>query len=182
MVAENGPKLALGQTDAGKVVADKLEELKKANVELEDMKEQTRILSEKFDEELFEKFKEKRDKLISQQQRHKAGRWVGRMAIVGGGIAAAVVTLGPGASVLGLEVPFEAYVTRQKHHDEAMMKGLENDFREKSSASTTSKVFNTAWLRDKKVKQMKDMDQYSLASKSSTNLSQVEIESIDPKF
>ena len=182
MVAENGPKLALGQTDAGRVVADELEELKKANIEIEDMKEQTRILSEKFNEELFEKFKEKRDKLISQQHVHRAGRWAGRMTIVAGGIAAGVVTLGPGASLLGLEVPFEAYASRQKRHDEANMKSLENDFREKSSASTTSNVFNTAWLRDKKVKDMKDMDQYSLASKSSTDISQVEIETIDPKF
>ena len=32
-----------------------------------------------------------------------------RFAVLGGGIAAGVVTLGPGAAVLGLEVPLEKF-------------------------------------------------------------------------
>ena len=181
MVADGGPNLALGDTDAGRIVADRLEELRKANLESADTKDQLRILSEKFDEQLFEDFKAKRDKLISQQHAHKATRWVGRTAIAAGGIAAAVVTFGPGASVLGLEVPFEAYASRQKKRDNANMRDLEDQFRTKSSASTTARAVNAAWLRDKNVKSMKDMDQYSLASKSSTDISMFEVEEIDPK-
>ena len=52
---------------------------------------------------------------------------------------------------------------------------LEKDYQEESAASVVLKKYNQAWLRDRNVTQIQDLDQYSLSSKSETDVSLTEI-------
>jgi hypothetical protein len=103
MVDPGGPRLPLGQTDAGRIVIDNLE---KANIIIEDAKQARKLLEARFDEVLFEEFRRKRDALRREQQRHRAGRWAIRTTIIAGSIVATVMTLGPGAAAFALGPPF----------------------------------------------------------------------------
>ena len=136
MVKEGGPKLSLGETNAGQIVADYLEDYKKAVGKNEELEEAQKLLGRKFNVMLFDKYKDSRDKLYREQQLHRAGRWATRTAIVGGAIAATVVTFGPGAAAFSLEPAFETYATRQRHRDEAKMCELQSNYeREVKSAN-----------------------------------------------
>lgn len=66
--------VALRQTDAGKIVADNVEELLKANGQIEELEASQKILRQKFDEKLFDDFKRRRNKLIRKQGLQRAGR------------------------------------------------------------------------------------------------------------
>ncbi|KAL2056755.1 hypothetical protein ABVK25_003150 [Lepraria finkii] len=99
MVDPHGPRLALGETDAERIVAENLERLHAATGQLEELQASQKILAQKFDEKLFEEFKGKRDKLILKHQLQRAG-------IVGGTLTPTVFTMGPGASRTALEAPF----------------------------------------------------------------------------
>lgn len=63
MVNPNGPKLALGETEAGKHLADNVERLRiiaETKQEREKLKKAQGILAKQYDESLFQEFKEKR--------------------------------------------------------------------------------------------------------------------------
>ncbi|KAL8697170.1 MAG: hypothetical protein Q9201_007267 [Fulgogasparrea decipioides] len=176
MVDPQGPMLSLGETSAGGIVADYLEEWKKATGEIEEFKESNKILARKFDMMLFENFKAKRDKLLREQKLHKAGRWATRTALVGGAIAATVVTFGPGASAFALEPAFETYAGKQRHDDRAKMDKLEKEFQKENEARfSDTGGYRSEWLRDRNVQSISDLsDNYSIRSSSSTDLSTVD--------
>ncbi|KAI4258488.1 MAG: hypothetical protein L6R42_005069 [Xanthoria sp. 1 TBL-2021] len=176
MVKDGGPKLSLGETSAGQIVASHLQELKKMQGEKEELEEAHQLLGRKFDEEIFANFKSRRDKLLRAQQLHKIGRWAARTTLVGGAITATVVTLGPGAAAFALGPAFEGFATRQKNYDQAKMDDLQKEF-EKASQTPLKHAseFDAAWLRDPRVKSISDLsDNYSLRSSSSTDLSTIE--------
>lgn len=127
MVDPQGPKLALGDTDAGKVVADNIEKLLKANGLVEELQASRQILAQKFNTKVFEEFKGRRDKLVHQQHLNRAGRWAIRTAIVGGTIAATIATMGPGATLIALEPPFEKFARHQKLGERQAMGQLEQE-------------------------------------------------------
>lgn len=172
MVDPHGPRLALGDTDAGKVVADNLEKLNRITGELEKALATEQLLARKFDEKVFEEFKKKRDKLIRKHQVQRAERWIGRTAIVGGTIAATVLTMGPGASIIGLEVPFEKFARYQKKKEKKANERLEQDYKKESAVTQALGGYDAAWLRDRRVKRMQDLESegYSLNSGSSIRL------------
>ena len=133
MVDPHGPRLALGETDAGRVVAENLERLHRATGQLEELQASQKILAQKFDEKLFEEFKSKRDKLILKHQLQRAGRWIVRARIVGGTIIATVFTMGPGASIIALEAPFEKFARNQKREERQVRDRLEKEYKEESN-------------------------------------------------
>ena len=173
MVDPHGPRLALGETDAGKVVAENLEKLHRATGQLVEVEAAGRILARKFDEKLFEEFKGKRDKLIRKHKLQKAGRWVGRMMIVGGTVAATVVTLGPGASIIALEAPYEKFAKNQKKGERQERERLERDYKEESAVSQALAGYDSTWLANRKVKRFEDLksEGHSLKSQTSTDFS-----------
>ncbi|KAI4085991.1 MAG: hypothetical protein LQ344_007940 [Seirophora lacunosa] len=177
MVKEGGPMLNLGDTSAGQIVADHLEELRRVEGQKKETEEAIKLLGRKFDLMLFEKYKAKSDKLLREQRLHKIGRWATRTTIVGGAIAATVVTFGPGASAFALTPAYETYAARQKSEDRAKMTKLERDFEEESQTNTHESTggYRPGWVRDAKVKSLDDLaDNYSIRSSSSTDLSAVE--------
>ncbi|KAL8727074.1 MAG: hypothetical protein Q9181_005833 [Wetmoreana brouardii] len=176
MVDPQGPMLSLGETNAGGIVADYLEEWKKATGENEEIKESNKILARKFDMMLFENFKAKRDKLFREQKLHKAGRWAMRTAIIGGAITATMVTMGPGASAFALEPAFETYAGKQRQNDRAKMDKLEKEYQKENEArSSDIGRYRSEWLRDRKVQSISDLsDNYSIRSSRSTDLSIVD--------
>lgn len=176
MVDPQGPMLTLGETNAGSIVADYLEQLKRNEGNNKELEESHQLLARKFDVMLFEKYKMKRDKLLREQRLHKAGRWTMRTAIVGGAIAATVVTFGPGASAFALEPAFETYAGKQRHREQAKMHRLEEEYKKENEARIYhTGGFSSEWLHDRKVKSMSDLsDNYSLMSSSSTDLSVVD--------
>jgi hypothetical protein len=170
MVGKHGPKMALGDTDAGKIVADNIEELLRANGQIKELEASQQILRQKFDEKLFSDFKERRNKLIRQHQLQRAGRWAVRTTIVGGSIAATVLTLGPGAAAFALEPAFEKIASGQKRDERAAMDRLEKDLKEQSAGTRGLEGYDTRWVRDRSVQQLPDLDSYSLKNRSSTEL------------
>ncbi|KAL8936342.1 MAG: hypothetical protein Q9216_004978 [Gyalolechia sp. 2 TL-2023] len=175
MADPNGPMLSLGDTDAGRVVADGLEELERVVGENEELVESRQLLTRKFNEMLFEKYKSERDKLIREQRLHKAGRWAVRTVIVGGAIVATVVTFGPGASAFALEPAYETYANKQRNDDRGKMFSLTQRCKKDSETHIDDNGgYDPAWLYDRKVKSMNDLsDNYNLRSSSSTDLSNI---------
>jgi hypothetical protein len=172
MVDPKGPKHALKDTDAGQVVAEHLRTLEAANFAAEEATRARKLLEQKFDEKLFTEFKKKRDDLHRQQQMNKVGRWVARSVILGGSIAATVVTMGPGAGAFVLVPAYEKVARVQKRAQKAKLKALQDDYKRESNASENLSALGTRWLGDKKVKELRDInsEEHSLNSRSSMEL------------
>ena len=172
MVDPAGPRLALGETDAGRIVADDLEQLREFEEYREEMERSQAILGRKFDDLLFDDFKAKRDALIRRQRLQKAGRWALR-TIIGGSIAATVLTAGPGAAAFALEPAYEEVASRQKREERRAMERLKKDFKDRSAVSSQLKASDPAWLTNRKVQRLEDIDDsgYSIkANRSSTEI------------
>lgn len=172
MVASDGPKLALGETDAGRIVADNLEKLARVEGENKDLQASRQILAQKFNEQLFLQFKDKRDELLHKQRLHRAGRWAMRTTLVAGTIAATVLTLGPGASAAVLPIGYEKYAHKQKAEDLTKMERLEKEYKDNKEATGALGDADPSWLRDRKVQSIQDLQSegYSIRSCSSTEL------------
>ena len=172
MVDPKGPKLALNETTAGQIVYDNLDKLEKLNVEKEKVQAAKEVLSQKYDESLFAEFKEKRDKLRCRNRLQRSGRWIIRTTIVGGAIAATVLTLGPGASAFCLEPVYEKSVKHQRRKERQAKEDLEAEFKKRSQDANNLKTTNSKWLWDSKVQELQDLDDgvYSLRENSSDDI------------
>ncbi|KAL8727621.1 MAG: hypothetical protein Q9166_005929 [cf. Caloplaca sp. 2 TL-2023] len=172
----NSHQASMKRFDPKSKVASHLEELEKIQGEKEELEEAHQLLGRKFDMEIFDKFKRSRDKLLREQQIHRISRWATRTTIVGGAIAATVVTFGPGAAAFALEPAFETYATKQRNDDQAKMNQLQKNFEKESQTPLKhASEFDSAWLRDRRVKSIGDLsDNYSIRSSSSMDLSAVE--------
>ena len=135
MADPHGPKLALGQTEAGKVVADSLDTFQKVaetEQELEKVKALQDLLSRQYDETLGTELKQKRKDLQREITLHRVGRWVTRTTIVGGAVAATVLTLGHAAPAFALSPAFEVAVRRQRQEEKRKLAALDEELRIKS--------------------------------------------------
>ncbi len=172
MVDPKGPKLALGETEAGKIVVDNLEKLAKSKQELYKVEAAHQVLSRKFDESLFEEFKEKRKKLRRKIHLQRSGRWITRTSIVGGAIVATVFTMGPGASVFALAPIYEKFARGQMRAENKAKTDMERELVEKSVHADKLKQANSQWLWNTNVKSLDDLDNegYSVKSRSTEDL------------
>ena len=171
MVDPQGPKLSLGETEAGKVVADYLKKIEQKNPELEKVQAAQSVLSQKYDETLFEEFKQKRKKLRRRIHLQRSGRWIMRTTIVGGAIVATVLTLGPGASAFVLEPAYEKVVRGQRRKERQNKVELEEEFKKRSKDANQLKNIDAQWLWNSKVRTLQDLDdRYRVGSPSSDNL------------
>ena len=171
MVDPKGPKLALGETEAGKVVADNLKQLAQKNLELEKVQAAQSVLSQKYDETLFEEFKQKRKKLRRQIRLQRSGRWITRTTIMGGAIVATALTLGPGASAFVLEPVYEKAIRGQRRNEERAKADLEEEFKKRSKDANHLKNIDPQWMWNSKVNTLQDLDEgYSIKSVNSDNL------------
>ena len=170
MADPRGPKLALGDTDAGKIVADNVDNFKKlaeTEQELAKVRQAQEILDEKYDETLIAEFKQKRKELRRKINMHRSGRWIMRTTIVGGAIVATIFTLGPGASAFALEPAFEKAISSQRKAEKKDKEDLKAEFINRSQRSSRLKQVNPTWLDDKHVKQLDDLESYSIKSGNS---------------
>ena len=170
MADPRGPKLALGDTDAGKIVADNVDnvkELAQTNQQLAEVRHAQKILGEKYDESLFADFKQKRKELLRKITMQRSCRWIMRTTIVGGAIVATIFTLGPGASAFVLEPAYEKAVSSQRKAEKKAKEDLKAEFINKSQHSSRLKQINSGWLFDKHVKQLDDLESYSIKSGNS---------------
>ena len=176
MVDPKGPKLALGETDAGRIVADNMEKYLKAQGDFKKLEHQRNILAHRFDGKVFEEYKQRRDKLFQKHRLQKAGRWAIRTAIVVGAVTATVVIMGPGASLIALEPGYEKFASRQRRKEKAAMEQLKKEYKEDSAVSTNGLVeYNPVWLEDKNIQSLQHLDAegYSLRSGSNSDLSDI---------
>ena len=181
MVDPKGPMLSLGETDAGKVVADNLEKLHKANGEIEKLENAQAILAQRFNEKVFTEYRRRKDKLLQKHRMQRVGRWDMRGAIVGGAVAATVLTMGPGAALIALEPGYEKIASNQRRKERAAIAKLKQDYKQDSVvASKTLGGYNPDWLEDRRVQTMQDLDDgYSLKSHSTTDVSESEYSYIE---
>lgn len=140
MADPKGPKLPLGETDAGKVVADNLTKLVNAKLELEKAQAAQDLLSQRFDETLSEELKLKRKELRRRIRLQRTGRWIMRTTIVGGAIVATVLTMGPGASAFVLAPTFERAVRGQRRNEKRAMVELEEEFKKRKQNPNFQKL------------------------------------------
>lgn len=167
MVDPCGPKLALGKTEAGKVVADNVEKRAQTKQQPEKVRHAQEVLSQRFDEELFEEFKQKRKVLRRKIRKQRSGRWIMRTTIVGGAIVVTFLTLGLGASAFALEPAYEKTVRGQRRAEKEK-EDLKADLVRRSKDGNQLKQTNPDWLWDKKVQRLEDLgESYSLKSGSS---------------
>ncbi|MCJ1263811.1 hypothetical protein MMC22_003681 [Lobaria immixta] len=168
MVAPDGPKLPLGETEAGKVVVDNLTKLKCTEDQLLKLERAQETLSQKYDEKLFEEFKQKRKVLRRKIHMQRSGRWIMRTSLISGAIVATVLTLGPGASVFALEPAFEKVASRQRKMEKEEKEKLKAKFVEESQKSNRFSQISPDWVLDKNMNRLQDVeDLYSLKSRSS---------------
>lgn len=143
MVNPHRPRLALGETDAERIVAENLEKLHGATGQLEELQASQKILAQKFDEKLFEEFKSKIDKLRLKHQLQRAG-------IVGGTITPTVFTMGPGASITALKAAFKEFARSQKREERQARGWLEKEYKEESATTQVLAAgYDSTWLRNK---------------------------------
>lgn len=168
MVAPDGPKLPLGKTEAGKVVVDNLSKLEYTEEQLLKLERAQETLSQKYDEKLFEEFKQKRKALRRKIHMQRSGRWIMRTTIMGGAIVATVLTLGPGASAFALEPAFEKVASRQRKMEKEEKENLKAKFLEESQRSNRFSQISPDWVLDKNMNRLQDVEElYSLKSRSS---------------
>lgn len=167
MVDPHGPKLRLGETEAGKVIADHLEEFKQNSLELGKVKQAQEILSQKYDETLFSDFNQQRRELRRKYLLQRSGRWIMRITLMGGAITASILTAGPGASAFALTPVLESALSVQKKAEEKEKAELEGQFVKKSQNANKLKEIKPDWLWDMNVQQLQDVELYSLKSKIS---------------
>ena len=97
-----------------------------------------------------------------------------RTLIIGGAVAATVLTLGPGAAAFALEPAFERSVSGQRKREIESKKDLENEFVKKSAKAYKLKEINAEWLWNDKVQNLQDLTKgYSLKSHSSEEILKV---------
>jgi hypothetical protein len=130
MAAPEGPRLALCDTAAGRVVqesAKKRLESSGRSAEIEDM---YRTLQQRFDDLALEEFLRRRKEIIKKQQRQRLGRYAFRIATVGSAIAATAVTRTPtvGESILAAGVTMEQKWKKQKAESKALLEAHENSW------------------------------------------------------
>ena len=92
MVAAEGPKLSIGETEAGQLLGDSGERRLRAAGKEDEIARLKAVLQMKFNQEQFEKFSKERDALQAQINRKNIGRWALRLIVTGGCIMATVVT------------------------------------------------------------------------------------------
>ncbi|KAG8526064.1 uncharacterized protein KY384_000826 [Bacidia gigantensis] len=173
MVDPRGPKLPLGETHAGKVVVDNLKQLEETKEQLQMVQKAQHLLSLRYDETLFDEFKRKRKYLRRKHGMQRSGRWVMRTSIIGGTIAATVLTLGPGAAGFALEPVYEQSVRGQRRMEKREKEDLEKEFKEKSKDANHLKPVDPQWLWDSKVQKIGDLESHSVRSVSSEDVLEV---------
>lgn len=92
------------------------------------MKRAWKILSQKYDEELFSEYKKNKKALRNKIRLKRTGRWIMRFTIVGGAITATILTLGPGASAFVLVPLFEKAVSEQKKAEKKEKEDLDTQY------------------------------------------------------
>ncbi|MCJ1478845.1 hypothetical protein MMC13_007529 [Lambiella insularis] len=149
MVDPKGPKLPLGETQAGKIVADNLEKLQQTQQELDKVQIAKHLLSQR---------KEKTAEAQNQ--------------------LATIRTLDyadgdrPGASAFALAPAFETAVRGQRTKEKQDKRSLESEFVKKAAHADQLKQVDPRWLWNSNVKSLQDFDEsYSLKSPSSETLS-----------
>lgn len=170
MVSPRGPKLPLGKTGAGKLVAENLEELARLQEENEQLHDAKLTLAKRFDEALFEEFRRDSRKLRHKITLQRSGRWIMRTTLVGGAIVATVLTLGPGAAAFALEPAYEKAVRGQRTEENRAKAKMEAEFKEKSKGGTgLLSAISPDWLWNSKIKSMEDLNSegYSIKSQGS---------------
>jgi hypothetical protein len=170
MLGGHGPRLALGDTDAGKVIMEDVKKLEEAKLMLGKVSRAKIVLAQEFDEALFQEFVAKRRKLKQRIGLQRSGRWVVRMTIVGGAIAATVLTFGPGAAVFALEPAFERAVFGQRRNEKQAKEDLKQELQKRAAGGHKLKEADGNWLWDDNVKTLKDVETYSIRSGSSDDI------------
>lgn len=165
MVSPTGPKLALGETEAGKVVSDNLAKLAQTKPKLEKVKAAQILLAQKYDQTLFEEYKHKSRQLRRQIRVQRGGPSIMRMTIVSGAIVATALTSGPGASAFALAPHFEKAVRGQRRKEELEKLGLDNELRNTSQRANLLSTKPPGWIWNSKVQNLDDLNKdesYSL--------------------
>jgi hypothetical protein len=167
MLGGCGPRLALGDTDAGKVIMEDLKKLEETKQMLGKVSRAKDVLAREFDEALFQEFVTKRKKLKQRIGLQRGGRWVVRTTIVGGAIAATVLTFGPGAAVFALEPMFERAVRGQRKNEKQAKEQLKQELKKRAAGGHKLKEADGNWLWDNKVKTLRDVEEtYSVTTSS----------------
>ena len=138
-----GSKPSLGETEAGKVVADSLKQIARWN-KGKDLQAAHDILSRPYDVKFFEEFKWKRIPLQHRIRLQRSGRWIMRTALVSSAIVTTVRTMGPGVAVVMLKPAFEITIDYQREDEKRKQVKLEHDFTQKNNQ------INPQWLQDSK--------------------------------
>lgn len=172
MVDPNGPKLALGNTKAGKLIANQMEKLSQAEKNLEKVQHAKEILSQKYNDDLLEVFRQEKEALRKKVKLQRCARWIMRFTIVGGAIAITVLTAGPGASAFVLVPAFEKVVNVRRKAEQKKAEQIEKKVKaliaKKRQDGSRLKQVDPDWLFDGKMKGLQDVEHsYSLESGSS---------------
>ena len=172
-------RMALGATAAGRIVQDGLERALKAEKKLKELEVMREVMQQKFDESLFNDFKRKRDKVLTKHRWHRVGRWTVRSVLVGGGIAATVMTLGPGAASFGLVPAFETVVRSQKTHEKNEIDELVHSYQQAVQRNSELKKHGSLWLKSSRVQTLGDLvsQTYALDNTSASTLAKKSSES-----
>lgn len=162
MVDPSGPKLHLRETEAGKVIAENLEKLQQRNQEPEKLKRAWKILSQKYDEELFSEYKKDKKALRNKIRLKRTGRWIMRFTIVGGAITATILTLGPGASTFVLVPLFEKAVSEQKKAEKKEKEDLDTQYLKNIKKAGKPKDVDPDWWLGLKIQRFQEVEAYNL--------------------
>lgn len=126
------------------------------------MKRAWKILSQKYDEELFSEYKKDKKALRNKIRLKRTGRWIMRFTIVGGAITATILTLGPGASASVLVPLFEKAVSEQKKAEKKEKEDLDTQYLKNIKKAGKPKDVDPDWWLGLKIQRFQEVEAYNL--------------------
>jgi hypothetical protein len=130
MANPQGPKLRLGDTDAGQIIKETYGQVFEKEGRDTELIEMNRVLQQKFDDkvvmESMNGLLADLDKLRRKQLLQRIGRWTIRLTMVGGAVVATLLTENPAAfrAAVAVAGPLETILRRQKQMSKAEIAAL----------------------------------------------------------
>lgn len=165
-------RLVLSEIEADKVVANNLEKLAQTKQEMIKVQATQKLLRLKYDETLFEEFKQKRKKLRRRIVLQRFDRWIMRITIIESVIVVTILTLDSSASTFALKLMYEKTVREQRRNEKRAKVQLKEKFKNRSKYVVYLQNKNSSWLRINKIQNMKNLNDetFNIKSESSENI------------
>jgi hypothetical protein len=131
MADPHGPRRALGATGAGQHISEFLNRFERQKGKTLRTERARRELQQEFNEEVYAAYVAARKRLETQMKINRGFRWAIRLSVLGGCIAATVITIGAASPAFAAVGVIEPILIAQKESDRKKMERLSRNYHSK---------------------------------------------------